>query len=190
MASLAQVTQHGKRVSRPFGAESESVFQSNLLALTIPYTGSSNPSCFPGVHHMLYTPLSLCTVPSGWNTSLPFCDLERCVQRWGSVAQAGVPGSAAKCVGKLLLIIRYVGLWLTSSKSKWRELKVSLVLMRLTTWHSDVLCGLGPSGRVPADTLGRGGNPSPASSLLWDSVWAAVLLLPETSITNYWQTQH
>ena len=100
---------------------------------------------------MLYTPLSLCTVPSGWNTSLPFRDLERCVQRWGSGAQAGVPRSAAKCVGKLLLIIRYVGLWLTSSKSKWRELKVSPVLMRLTTWYSDVLCGLGPSRRVPAD---------------------------------------
>lgn len=31
------------------------------------------------------------------------------MQRWGSVAHAGVPGSAAKLVGKLL-IIRYVGL--------------------------------------------------------------------------------
>lgn len=59
-----------KTVSRLLGAESESVFQSNLLALPIPYTGSSNPSCFPGVHHVLHTSLS-CTVPSGWNTSLP-----------------------------------------------------------------------------------------------------------------------
>lgn len=114
------------------------------------------------------------------------------LQRLGLVAHTGVPGWPVRYAVKSFATNNKVPGFITSLKSKWREFKVSPVLMCLAEWVTFQYAFVEwvPEVGVTADTLGRVCYPCHVSSLPCGQLCAAVLLLPESSTTKYWQIQH